>query len=424
MRAEWNERAREDAHYFVAFGRRDQDDEEFFATAADLVRELEAELKRLPPDVPAASRRALEIGCGPGRLMRPMSRHFGEIHGVDVSDEMIARAQRKLAGVPHAHAHHASGSDLALFDSGYFDFVYSYAVFQHIPSAEVVFSYLRETVRVLKPGGIARLQINGLPKSAKAYTTWEGVRIGADEVRAFAGRQGMRLLSLTGVDTQYMWTTWQKPPRLPGAMPDNVCRIRSLANAFSSEQAVPASGRLACLALSVENLPEACDLNTLNVAIGGANGTVCYIGPRGANGLSQVNVFLPPGTRTGLVRVQAQWQGKPLCADRWAHVMPPGPTVPRLTGLSDAVNLLSAQHIESGLIKATIEEVDRIETFAATVDGVPAGDVETFRTDPLTERWEVNFRIPAGIRAGGRVLEIRLGRRLLTRMGIVVAERS
>ncbi len=36
MRAEWNERAREDAHYFVAFGRRDQDDEEFFATAADL----------------------------------------------------------------------------------------------------------------------------------------------------------------------------------------------------------------------------------------------------------------------------------------------------------------------------------------------------------------------------------------------------
>ena len=47
MRAEWNERAREDAHYFVAFGRREQDDDEFFATATDVVRELEAELKRL-----------------------------------------------------------------------------------------------------------------------------------------------------------------------------------------------------------------------------------------------------------------------------------------------------------------------------------------------------------------------------------------
>ena len=61
MRAEWNERAREDAHYFVAFGRRDQDDDEFFATAADVVRELEAELKRLPAGVPPGSRRALEI---------------------------------------------------------------------------------------------------------------------------------------------------------------------------------------------------------------------------------------------------------------------------------------------------------------------------------------------------------------------------
>ena len=93
MRAEWNERAQEDAHYYVAFGRRDQDDEEFFATAKDLVRELASELKRLPNPVVPGERRALEIGCGPGRLLRPMSRYFGEIHGVDVSDAMIAMAK-------------------------------------------------------------------------------------------------------------------------------------------------------------------------------------------------------------------------------------------------------------------------------------------------------------------------------------------
>ena len=76
MRADWNERAREDAHYYVAFGRRDQDDSEFLSTAADVVRDLEGELKRMPAETPRSSRRALEIGCGPGRLMRPMSRHF------------------------------------------------------------------------------------------------------------------------------------------------------------------------------------------------------------------------------------------------------------------------------------------------------------------------------------------------------------
>ena len=243
MREEWNARAKEDAHYYVAFGRRDQDDAEFFDTARDLVRELGTELKRLPP---GEGRRALEIGCGPGRLLRPMSRHFSEIHGIDVSDEMAALARQKLADLTNVQIHVASGSDLALFADEYFDFVYSYAVFQHIPSEEVVWSYLRETIRVLKPGGIARLHINGLPKTSKVYTTWEGARIGADDVRKFTRAEDVQLLSLTGIDTQYMWTTWRKLAR---------CRIRSIANAFSSEQAVPALGRLACAALTVANLP-------------------------------------------------------------------------------------------------------------------------------------------------------------------------
>ena len=38
MRADWNQRAREDANYYVAFGRHDQDEEEFFETAAEVVR--------------------------------------------------------------------------------------------------------------------------------------------------------------------------------------------------------------------------------------------------------------------------------------------------------------------------------------------------------------------------------------------------
>ena len=40
MRADWNERAGEDANYYVAFGRREQDDEEFFSTGSDIVQDL------------------------------------------------------------------------------------------------------------------------------------------------------------------------------------------------------------------------------------------------------------------------------------------------------------------------------------------------------------------------------------------------
>ena len=110
MRRDWNERAREDAHFYVAFGRREQDDEEFFATAEEVVQGLEWELRRFAVNANRRAWRALEIGCGPGRLMKPMSRHFGEIHGVDVSDEMIARARQNLRSVPHAHPHATSGS--------------------------------------------------------------------------------------------------------------------------------------------------------------------------------------------------------------------------------------------------------------------------------------------------------------------------
>ena len=43
MRGDWNGRAIEDARYYVAFGRRGQQDEEFFNSAADVVRSLEGE---------------------------------------------------------------------------------------------------------------------------------------------------------------------------------------------------------------------------------------------------------------------------------------------------------------------------------------------------------------------------------------------
>src|SRR5712672_1421147 len=103
----------------------------------------------------------------------------------------------------------SDGAGLALYRDEFFDFVYSYAVFQHIPSRDVVFSYLTEARRVLKPGGILRCQINGLPPTAKQYTTWEGVRISAGEVAEFASSHDFQLLALEGAETQYMWVTFR-----------------------------------------------------------------------------------------------------------------------------------------------------------------------------------------------------------------------
>ncbi|MDP9115563.1 MAG: class I SAM-dependent methyltransferase, partial [Acidobacteriota bacterium] len=84
-----------DSSYCVAFGRRRQSDAEFLAAATGVINDLAAELPRLAAEQ-RGSARALEIGCGSGRLMRPMSRHFLEIHGVDVSSEFIQQARESL----------------------------------------------------------------------------------------------------------------------------------------------------------------------------------------------------------------------------------------------------------------------------------------------------------------------------------------
>jgi len=423
MQHDWNERAREDAHFYVAFGRRDQNDEEFFDTAKEIAASLEYELRRLPEPRNRRALRALEIGCGPGRLMKPLSRHFGEIHGVDVADEMIARARANLRDIPHAHAHHTSGADLAPFADESFDFVYSYAVFQHIPSRDVVMQYLHEARRVLKTGGILRAQINGLDETAARYDTWSGVRISAAEIARFALENDLELLALEGARTQYMWTTMRK--RAPGwqpSAPDRRTRIRRLTNAFNSEPVTPASGRFAAIALWMEGLPADFDLNHIEVHIGGRSGWPCYIGPCEPDGLQQLNVILPPLERTGLLPVTVFWHGAPLCAAQYLRVVPTPPAVPFVLSVTDGINVLFDKRVVTGTIKVTIEEATSVEEFEASVDGRQVAGIDVFCADPRPPRHEINFHLPAGTPPGRHSLSLRLGRRWLGSVEIQVID--
>jgi len=410
MREDWNRRAREDAGYYVAFGRRNQDPEEFFATARDEVRGLERELKRLPAS-PLRSRRALEIGCGPGRLMRPMSRHFGEIHGVDISEEMIVLARQNLAGVPHAHAHHAPNSNLEAFADISFDFVYSYAVFQHIPSRDVVFGYLSEASRVLKPGGALRCQINGLPEQAPRYDTWSGVRISAQAIRDFAREQGLLLLALEGIQTQYMWTTLCKPadstPQTAGPV-----SIRRITNAHSSEPLAPTRGRFASLSFWIEALPAGSDLNSLAVHVTGRPALATYLGHPEPDGLRQLNILLPDQLPTGLQPVSLLL-GNSVVASANVRLIPPGPAVPRIVSVTDGIDLLSGSRIVTGSVKLVLEEVLDPGQLTLRIAGRPIPDFEHFCIDPRVPQFEVNFRIPEDLPPGPCPINVALGNRRL-----------
>jgi len=414
MRDDWNQRAREDARYYVACGRRGQPDEEFFSSAGDVVRLLEEELKRLPRNLPPQARRALELGCGPGRLMRPMSRNFGELHGVDVSDEMIRLAEARFSGASGMHLHATSGSDLAPLSADYFDFVYSYAVFRHIPGRDIVLSYFDEIRRVLKPGGIARLQLSGLAPNGKKPDTWDGVRLTRGEIVDYTRDHDFQLLALEGAGTPDMWTTWRKQPagwrarlKNPGAS----SKIQRSANARTGEPVVPASGRFASVSFWIEQLPADCDLNDLQIAFDGASGTPSYIGPPESGTVNPVHVDVPRGLRTGLVPVELMWLGFPLCTPVWLRVIPPGLMTPRFCSVADGATLLVGPRIESGAVKLVLEDLAEAEVPSSAVDGQPVEELEWFSTDAAAGRFEVNFRLPADLPHGAHQIELRQGAR-------------
>lgn len=94
---------------------------------------------------------ALDFGCGVGRLTQALGHYFDSCMGVDISEAMIQQAQ-SFNELPHCR-YLATSSIPLPFPTDTFSFVYSNIVLQHIPR-HFTEKYLRELIRVLKPGGL------------------------------------------------------------------------------------------------------------------------------------------------------------------------------------------------------------------------------------------------------------------------------
>lgn len=113
-------------------------------------------------DIDLARTRALDFGCAVGRLTQALAGHFERVDGVDIADAMVLRAREFNQHGERVHYHVNTTPDLALFQTAMFDFVYTNKVLQHIPPAAQLV-YIREFVRVLKPGGLAIFQLRNGP---------------------------------------------------------------------------------------------------------------------------------------------------------------------------------------------------------------------------------------------------------------------
>lgn len=208
MREEWDERARENARYYIATGNVEWSDAEFFESGR---RNIEEQILNDPGNIcqgkDPKQMTVLEIGCGAGRITRALAEVFGQVYAVDVSGEMVARAKAALHDVPNATVFQNNGTDLTVLGDVEFDFAYSFIVFQHIPSREVIYNYMREVHRLLKPGCLFKFQVQGAETATTGSgpDTWHGVHFSDSEAVAMAEACGFEPRYRHDAGTQYFW---------------------------------------------------------------------------------------------------------------------------------------------------------------------------------------------------------------------------
>ncbi len=170
MRRDWDTRAAKDAFYYIATWRKDWDVSGFLESGEDDYQRLVAPVLDRFDFVPQG-KRALELGCGAGRMTSAFVRQFAHVTAVDISAEMLERAKQMLPNVKNVAWKHSNGEDLRDTEDESIDFVFSYLVLQHLPDEKLVKDYIREMLRVLKPSGICLFQFNG---TERRNMNWKG----------------------------------------------------------------------------------------------------------------------------------------------------------------------------------------------------------------------------------------------------------
>src|SRR5437016_4467077 len=80
MRSDWDARARENARYYIATGKTDWTDQDFFASGEQSIADdILTDMGNICQGKDPRAMRVLEIGCGAGRLTRALANLFGEV---------------------------------------------------------------------------------------------------------------------------------------------------------------------------------------------------------------------------------------------------------------------------------------------------------------------------------------------------------
>jgi SAM-dependent methyltransferase len=175
MREFWDERAGEDAFYFVDNKQhyRHPDAEAFWERG-------EYELGELFDSVGAKVKPTddvVEIGCGVGRMTRLLAQRSRTVRALDISPRMLELARRHCEELANVEFLLGDGVSVRGVADASVDACVSHVVFQHIPDPDVTLGYVRDIGRVLRPGGWAAFQVSNDRSIHRRRTGCEGLAI-------------------------------------------------------------------------------------------------------------------------------------------------------------------------------------------------------------------------------------------------------
>lgn len=91
----------------------------------------------------------LNVGCGTGSLCLRLADTGAQLHGIDISAEMLRIARDKAAGTPNVTFHQGQLAD-APFAPGSLDVLSAYSLLHLLPDRA---DFLRQALALLRPGG-------------------------------------------------------------------------------------------------------------------------------------------------------------------------------------------------------------------------------------------------------------------------------
>ncbi len=142
------------------------DYQKYFTDSEETARWLAGLLKK---HIELDGVKILDWGCGPGRVIRHLSKFTGpecEFYGTDYNAESIAWCSENLPGILFNRNSLEAGLP---YENNFFDVIYGISVFTHL-SKKMHFAWFSELLRVLKPGGIMLFTAQGENFRAKLTT--------------------------------------------------------------------------------------------------------------------------------------------------------------------------------------------------------------------------------------------------------------